>query len=271
MEEFSHRLVERAGRLYGQEDLYAYRNLVSEAVGEVDSIHRFMKSLRVPSDYRRTHNMLLKFLTAYSSYLSGLGRGLDGVLEDQAEENLDIEGLKEEARQLLQDYQDAQEYNGASLDMEIWNLPQKLAEEVHNIYGEEREFPLGRVTGLVFPEEVVAYWYDYFNQGNVEAMYDLLSPYSSLPEDLGYEGMLRDVNRAREGGLEITYTILGTERIQENDMEKAVVWVRVEYSEHFNPETGEKFASTTEEVSFQLDLVDNIWYVDSISGSSNIW
>ncbi len=271
LERFSHRLVERAGRIYELKDLDAYKDLLSEAVAEVDSLARYMRSLHVPGDYRKTHNMMLRFLNAFSSYLVGLSAGMDVVLYDQTDEDLDIESVKEEARQLLQDYQDGQEYNGASLDLETWNLPQILADAVNAIYGGEKKFPVNKINYMILPEEVVAYWYDYLNKGNVEAMYGLLSPYSSLPEELGYEGMVEAVNRAREGGLEVAYSILGTERIQENEMEKAVVRVRAEYGERLDAETGEIIPPAAEEVRFYLDLVDNIWYVSSLDSSSGIW
>jgi hypothetical protein len=273
----SQELVGVARELHSERDLEHLRDLLRDARSEADTFWSELRKISVDKNHKKTNEMLVQFLLAYSSYLLSLERGLNVVLDGSEEELLDTEELASHSRELLEDYQYAQEYNSAWLERDVWELPQLLGEAVRLVYGGERNFPIrpgeegAEEAEGALPEEVVASWFGSFNEGNAYAMYNLLSPYSWMLEEMGYEGLAKRVSAFWGAGLRVEYQLSGVERYQENEMEKATVTLLASYSAYTDPDSGEKHPAATEEVAVELDYVDGSWMVNRIDSSSGIW
>lgn len=236
--------------------------LAGEALQAAESFRRDLHNRILVPDYQEKFNgLLVSFLSDYGSYLGGLQEYLDVTMLGAEGEAPDLEGLAARARQSLGDYQDAQEYNGARIDEGVWGLAKAL-QAAGQEYGEvalsegEGEEP----TSAPGPEEALDSWYESFNQGDGEAMYYLLSPYSPVLEEYGVEDLDARVEEAHASGLQAAGEVLSVEAAREEGLDWAIIRVAVDYG-----------GAAREEFAVELDYVNGLWMVTRVNSASGIW
>jgi hypothetical protein len=236
--------------------------LAGEARQATDSFRQDLDRRILVPDYQEKFNgLLIAFLADYGSYLGGLQEYLDVAMLGAEGEVPELESLATRARQSLGDYQDAQEYNGATVEEEVWGLAKALQAAALQqpapdpAAGTDLEPP--PVPG---PEDALAAWYGSFSRGDGEAMYYLLSPYSPILEEYGAEDLSARVREAHASGIEAGCEIMGVETAQEEGMDWAVIQVAVDYGE-----------SAPEEFTVELDHVEGLWLVTRVNSPSGIW
>ncbi len=228
-----------------------------------DSFRRDLdRKLLVPEYQEKYNNLLVSFLSGFSSYMKGLQDYLDMAVGGEEEGLPDIEDLAARARQSLGDYQDAQEYNGAALDENVWGLAEAL--RMFAGPGPDEAGTAATVTdeaALPSPEEAMADWYGLFNQGDGERMYYMLSPYSPLLEEYGVEQFIARVGEANYSGLRARCETYDVESVKEDGLDWAVAHVVVEYDS----------PAGREEFYVELDYVDGLWMITRVNSPSGIW
>jgi hypothetical protein len=266
-------LVEEFAGLSEEGGLERFWLLAGEARQGADSFRSTLSRRTLVPAYQENFNMLLtSFLASYGSYLKGLQDYLDVVLVGVEGEPPDIVSLATEARQALGDYQNAQEYNGAKLDEDVWGLAGALL-SINGWQAEETASPATlplEAAPVPGPEEAVSSWYDLFNQGSGEAMYFLLSPYSPILEEYGAEDFINRIEGANASGLQVASEVGNVEAEQEDGLDWAIVQVAVEYGE-YTGEDGEVVPPVREEFSVELDYVDGQWMITRVNSPSLIW
>ncbi len=267
------RLVEGLAGLAEEGGLDRFWLLAGDARQGADSFRSTLgRKTQVPAYQKKFNVLLTAFLTSYGTYLQGLQDYLDVALTGGEGEPPDIESLATEARQALGDYQDAQEYNGAKLDEEVWGLAAALRSSIGQQVEEATtpaEVPL-EAAPVPGPEDAVSAWYDLFNQGNGEAMYYLLSPYSPIMEEYGAGDFSSRIEETHASGLRVASEVGSVEALQEDGLDWAIVQVAVEYGE-YTGEDGEVVPPVREEFSVELDYVDGQWMITRVDSSSLIW
>lgn len=272
LQERTGKLVEGLTGLQLEGGLERFRMLAGDARQAVGSFSSdITRKILVPENQKSFNRLLIAFLGSYAAYLQGLQDYLDVAMLGTGKPP-DIEGLATEARQTLGDYQDTQEYNGAMLDEDVWGLAGALRSTTDQQLEEVTSpavTPL-ETTVIPGPEEAVSSWYDFFNQGDGEAMYYLLSPYSPILEEHSVKDFTTRIEDAHASGLQATSEVGGVKALQEDGLDWAVVQVAVEYGE-YTGEGGEVVPPVREEFSVELDYVDGRWMMTRMNSSSAIW
>jgi hypothetical protein len=253
------------------DDLEGFSGELANAREEIASFEGELNDLKVPGNFAASQEALEDFLSAYDEYLVAMENMLNLFLAGKDLSSLPtIAPQLERAEQSLQDYRDSQEYNGAQLDRDVWDVLHILDEAIGSAIIVDT--PQDKTTANKYSKalETVDAWYKFFNTGDGESMYALLDLESPIKNNYSRQFFLAQVGEAYEGGLRATHHVIDAELSTDTGGDWYTAFLTVDYTATMDME-GNPVPPSSEDIQLRLINRGNGWYFYDIQNSSRIY